>query len=578
MATRQLPANASLENLKKQAKSLLKAVKAKDSATLSRIKPFFSNPDAMGLQDAQLVLARDYGFSSWATMKAHISSGAPPDQPSADQLANDFLHHVVNSYSEVDDPDPARWQYAKDLLDDHPEIRDENIYTACAIGDTARVKKWLDEEPGLINQKGGYYNWEPLMYAAYSRLPGVSTLEVGKLLIGRGADPNAHYMWGGQYKFTALTGVFGQGESGPTRQAEHPEFEAFARLLLDAGASPNDSQAAYNRMFLPDNTCLELLLEYGLSRTDKNNWFLCENDELLPHPDETMHYQLIWALKHGMTERTKLLVDHGVDVNKSQDGKTPYEWARLGGDREVADYLVANGATATQLSDVDAFRGACLSADRGLAEAMLRQKPELIADVLEVHPDLIHDAAGSNNLAAVALMTALGLDVNHLTSTTPLHQAAWGGHVDMVKLLLEKGADPTLRDLDHFSPPIGWAIYNGRHDTVAFLDDCDMDVFTAAARGKIDRLEKLLDAAPHLLEVKFRSIRPAKDEPCEADWMTPLAIAVGNDQVASVEYLLQRGANPNVTTAEGTSLLDIAKEKAGETVLRLLAETAPNGQ
>lgn len=510
-------------------------------------------------------------------MKAHLSSGAPLDEPSADQLANDFLHHVVNSYSEVDDPDPSRWQYAKDLLDAHQEIRDENIYTACAIGDAARVKKWLDEEPGLINQKGGYYNWEPLMYAAYSRLPGVSTLEVGELLIERGADPNAHYMWGGQYKFTALTGLFGQGESGPVRQPEHPEFVAFARLLLDAGANPNDSQAAYNRMFLPDNTCLELLLEYGLSRNDKNNWLLQENDKLVPHPGKTMHYQLIWALKRGMTERAKLLVDHGVDVNKSEDGRTPYEWAQLGGDRELAEYLVANGATATQLSDADTFRGACMSADRDLAETMLRQKPELIADVLEAHPELIHDAAGSNNLAAVSLMLELGLDVNHMTSTTPLHSAAWSGHIDMVKLLIENGADTTLRDLNHFSPPIGWAIYNGQHDMVAFLEDCDMDVFTAAARGKIERLGKVLDAAPELLEVRFGTIRPNKDEPCEADWMTLLAIAAGNNNVASVEYLLQRGANADVRSGDGTTLLDIAKEKAGENVVRLLGEAAPKG-
>ena len=50
-------------------------------------------------------------------------------------------------------------------------------------------------------------------------------------------------MWGGDCRFTALTGAFGEGEQGPVNQPPPPEWEAFARLLLDAGADPNDGQA-----------------------------------------------------------------------------------------------------------------------------------------------------------------------------------------------------------------------------------------------------------------------------------------------------------------------------------------------
>ena len=50
-------------------------------------------------------------------------------------------------------------------------------------------------------------------------------------------------MWGGDCRFTALTGASGEGEQGPVNQPPHPEWEAFARLLLDAGADPNDGQA-----------------------------------------------------------------------------------------------------------------------------------------------------------------------------------------------------------------------------------------------------------------------------------------------------------------------------------------------
>jgi hypothetical protein len=61
-----------------------------------------------------------------------------------------------------------------------------------------------------------------------------------------------------------LTGVFGEGELGPVRQPRHPHALALARLLLEAGADPNDGQALYNRMFEPDDDHLELLFEFGL--------------------------------------------------------------------------------------------------------------------------------------------------------------------------------------------------------------------------------------------------------------------------------------------------------------------------
>lgn len=212
------------------------------------------------------------------------------------------------------------------------------------------------------------------MYAAYARLPGVSTYPAGRRLIERGANPNAFYMWGGQYKFTALTGVFGQGEGGPVNQPEHPEYMTFARMLLEAGANPNDSQATYNR-------CFELLLEFGLGAQDKNNWFIETGGRHLPNPSETMHFHLIQAIHRGYVERAKLFIDHGVDLNKPDDsydtgikGRTPYEAALLLGADEIAEYLLANGARKTELINADAFHIACMSARHGARPKPARRR------------------------------------------------------------------------------------------------------------------------------------------------------------------------------------------------------------
>jgi hypothetical protein len=111
------------------------------------------------------------------------------------------------------------------------------------------------------------------MYLAYARHdPAIgedTVLGAARLLLDAGADPDAGYLWHGLLTpFTVLTGAFGEGERGPEAQPRHRHWRALARLLLEAGAEPNDGQALYNRMFLPDNDHLELLLEFGLGTGD----------------------------------------------------------------------------------------------------------------------------------------------------------------------------------------------------------------------------------------------------------------------------------------------------------------------
>lgn len=61
--------------------------------------------------------------------------------------------------------------------------------------------------------------------------------------------------------------MLGGGEEWPN-QPEHPDALTVARRLLEAGADPKDTQAVYNRMFLPDDAPYELLFAFGLGRDD----------------------------------------------------------------------------------------------------------------------------------------------------------------------------------------------------------------------------------------------------------------------------------------------------------------------
>ncbi len=72
--TRQLRSDPDLEQLKRQAKELLDAFRAGDSQAREEVSRHYhhSDPATFALHDAQLVLARAYGFESWPKLKAHV--------------------------------------------------------------------------------------------------------------------------------------------------------------------------------------------------------------------------------------------------------------------------------------------------------------------------------------------------------------------------------------------------------------------------------------------------------------------------------------------------------------------------
>ena len=96
---------------------------------------------------------------------------------------------------------------------------------------------------------------------------------------------------------------------------------------------------------------------------------------------------------------------------------------------------------------------------------------------------MISDAVATANRMAIATLVDLGLDIVGKGGRPPVHMADWNGDLETVRFMIDKGADPSLRDPDHFSPAIGFALHAGRPEMVAFLETQKMDVFTAAARG-----------------------------------------------------------------------------------------------
>ncbi|NMD57195.1 MULTISPECIES: ankyrin repeat domain-containing protein [Tsukamurella] len=288
--------------------------------------------------------------------------------------------------------EPPRWREAADLLARDPGIVDRSIWAAATAGDSDALTAHLHDDPSLAASAGGPFGWHPLTYLCYSRLPlpGAqdNALEAAALLLDAGADPNTGFLHSGlPTPFTALTGVFGEGEQGAGREPRHTRCDELATLLLNRGAHPVDQQTLYNRMFRPDDAHLELLFAHGLADAGPGPWDTREGAETEDR-EQVWRRQVEWAAQHGFTERLHLLAEHGIDVS---------------------------GVTVTV-------------------------------------PTLPDDPNARDEAGA-----------------TPLHHAAWAGDLDLIRTLLDAGADRTVVDGRHGTTPREWAAHAYQPDAERLL-------------------------------------------------------------------------------------------------------------
>src|SRR5277367_5952024 len=89
-----LPARPSLEQLQKQAKELLRQYRAGESHALERFRSAGPGDASLSrdaaLADAQFVIAREYGFDTWAKLKHHIEAVRTSGLEQFDRLARDL--------------------------------------------------------------------------------------------------------------------------------------------------------------------------------------------------------------------------------------------------------------------------------------------------------------------------------------------------------------------------------------------------------------------------------------------------------------------------------------------------------
>lgn len=485
------------ERTRALAKRLLRSCREGDPVALERVRAQLPKlaaleaaaaAAAVKLADVQHALAREAGLENWAALKREVESREP------------FFAQVerfIRAWHRFDEATMAR------VLETHPDVAKTSIYAACAACDAALVEAWLARDPGLATATYGGSSWTALVALAASPLfsstpeRAAASVAIGRRLLDAGADPNA---------FVPLPGDT-NGRLSALYFASNVGNAPLVELLLERGADPNDGESTYHAAEHDHRDVLELLVAHGAEISAahgvwKNTvlYFLAGYRDLNPRAAKA-DAGMLWLLEHGADPNepsyasretplhrvadfrrnlalARALLDHGADPNAQRaDGRTPLDLAVRSGYGELEALLRAHGATATP-RPADALLGACARGDLGAARAVIAAHPGLLAALSEEDRQAPVRAAENGQAEALRVFAALGFDLagGGPGDSTPLHQAAWRGHVDAVRALLEARVPIDPRDRTYGSSPLAWAAHGSANcreadeDYVAVID------------------------------------------------------------------------------------------------------------
>jgi ankyrin repeat protein len=477
--SRSLPSRANLEHLRNEAKQRLKTMQAQD-------------PGAR-LADAQLAIAREYGFPSWRRLKAAVdeqdhervftAARAGDVETVRRALQHGFnagatdasgrtIHQIAKTLNHAELELLMRVHQERDDRDDAVKRTVRTILDAAAEGRADELRSLLDAHPDLVDAPGT--SWE--RQTALHRAAWKNRLDCVRVLLDHGAS--------------VAIRDFGDNAYPLHFAAAEADF-AIVRMLVEAGSDVVGEGDDHHLEVLGWATCLRgvredvagYLLRAGarlniwsaiaLGRADDVRAFVRSVPSILSarmsrneHGRTPLHH----AAAMNRPAMVRLLLELGANVHARDDvGRTALTVAAAEkADPEILGLLQEAGATLDLLAAITLGR-------YDLAERILAEDPERIG------PDgrdtvALHLLVAQRESEGVRWLIDRGVAVNakrvlwdcnstalHVTTELP------GGAIELTRMLLDAGADPSIRDDKYEGTALDWAEFCGQPEIAELL-------------------------------------------------------------------------------------------------------------
>jgi ankyrin repeat protein len=421
----ELPDNPDLDWLRKQAKRHLEE--------LRRLEP------RARLAHAQFALAKDYGFASWRALKAHIDSLSIDGQ----------------------------------------------LFDAARRGDATTLARLLDAHPDKLHIRAAPYGMT-LLHLAARDLASV------ELLLDRGIDVNARDTGDNSY---AMHWAAAAGNLAVVRRLADAGGDVVGHgddhgldvigwaTCWDGG--DDDAHRAVADFLIDRGARHHIFSAIALDLDDEVRRIVADDPAALNHRqsrNESHRTPLHFAVLMRRPRMIELLLELGADP-----------LAVDGDGQPIAIHATEPGIDRAVMQKIRVMTDAeLLSAARGhrpprstpadLMAMLTLGEWETAARLVDQHPALMAPAGGvlhmmakRNDAAAVRWLLDRGANPNGVwphwdADVTPLHLAAMQGHAEIARLLLDAGAETSIRDSKHDSDARGWAEFFEKSAIVALID------------------------------------------------------------------------------------------------------------